>query len=537
MRLDLPSPLFVAALGIALALVGVGCSGGGDDPSCIEGTSQPCACTSGATGAQTCLASGGFAACVCGAGSDGGLDGSEAGMDGGADAPMDASMDAPSPSSPCERACDHVYLDCSLHFSRTDGSTVSQVESVADCEAGAFNAVQRECFSTNACDALDPCFTAGMPRCPADADCATRACGLDPVCGEVCGGCAIDEACGLGGACAAATGWVLDDLRRPSVFTFDIAVDGAGLPHLAFITDSGELHHGVWADGRLDSRLVAMTGRRFDVGAFRPAIAIDADNQPHLVYPDAITGGVRYAVRTGGGWVKETIDPGVDAGDFADIAVDAGGLVHVVYRSAGLVYAHRDLAGVWSIEDPDPSPFGGLVARIELGPLPGGAEIVPHLAHALAYRSARYGYRDPSGSWAFEEAAAENCVFLDFELSPGGEPQLAFFNREMGAARYAFRAASMWTVETASAAGSGNAFCALASDSTSLPLILFAHSGTDQVWASRRSAAGIWATEIVDPITLAGRDIQLALGPSGVPWAAYTTLRSGDDFVLTHQVP
>lgn len=71
---------------VALAWVGLGlvaCSS--DAPSCVEGTTQACACVGGTSGVQSCTAESRFGACDCAALPDGGmLDGaSDLGADGG----------------------------------------------------------------------------------------------------------------------------------------------------------------------------------------------------------------------------------------------------------------------------------------------------------------------------------------------------------------------------------------------------------------------------------------------------------------------
>lgn len=50
------------ALALACVAASYGCSG---EKRCTEGASAPCACPDGRSGAQTCLATGAFAPCVC----------------------------------------------------------------------------------------------------------------------------------------------------------------------------------------------------------------------------------------------------------------------------------------------------------------------------------------------------------------------------------------------------------------------------------------------------------------------------------------
>lgn len=78
--------LLVCSVVLAFAL---GCDGGA---SCVEGSTQACACAGGALGVQTCQASGTYAGCDCGGRIDGG--GVDPGRADGSTTAPDAAMDA-----------------------------------------------------------------------------------------------------------------------------------------------------------------------------------------------------------------------------------------------------------------------------------------------------------------------------------------------------------------------------------------------------------------------------------------------------------
>lgn len=76
------------------------------------------------------------------------------------------------------------------------------------------------------------------------------------------------------------------------------------------------------------------------------ALALDTDDQPHLVYFDQ--GTVKYAHRTEGQWMVETLD--TDVGQYSDlsVAVDAQNRIHVTYnkydgQGTALMYGWSEL--------------------------------------------------------------------------------------------------------------------------------------------------------------------------------------------------
>lgn len=102
--------LAVASAALALFAVG-GCSSSTSVVSCVPGSSQLCACTSGATGSQTCSAAGTFDPCVCdGVGVDAGRADGGGEVDGGeqpdaSTAPDAGPVDCPSPLVACGGRC------------------------------------------------------------------------------------------------------------------------------------------------------------------------------------------------------------------------------------------------------------------------------------------------------------------------------------------------------------------------------------------------------------------------------------------------
>ena len=95
--------LALTALTLSLLLACEGDEGGGQTSggsSCTPGDTKACACVDGATGTKTCMGSGSYAACECGAADAHGQDvvGEDAVQDTPVDIdPVDASPDAPSP--------------------------------------------------------------------------------------------------------------------------------------------------------------------------------------------------------------------------------------------------------------------------------------------------------------------------------------------------------------------------------------------------------------------------------------------------------
>lgn len=126
------------------------------------------------------------------------------------------------------------------------------------------------------------------------------------------------------------------------------------------------------------------------------ALALDAADRPHLVYHDAATGMLRYAVRPANEWLFSDIaHAAYDPGDLSfDLALTPAGVPCVVYSGAGsdplLFFGCLDEA-TWRMEMIGPGGRSVTLAIDRHG--------LPHIALVQNAGDVVYVRRDASGVW------------------------------------------------------------------------------------------------------------------------------------------
>ena len=207
-----------------------------------------------------------------------------------------------------------------------------------------------------------------------------------------------------------------------------------------------------------------------------PALAIDQYDQLHACYYDATNGDLKYARRSGGVWTVEAVDTTGNVGSTSSIAVTETGIPHISYYDATLQdlrYATQS-DGVWTKSTLDAAgPFGSCSS---IGVSNGNVSI--------AYRDASVGaprlrYVSGSGStWTYEtvDATGDPGVGARIDLNAFGEPRIAYFDQATQQLRYAVKGAGTWSTSLIA----GNATGALS----------LAHSEMDQPILSYSLASG-----------------------------------------------
>ncbi|MBN1179372.1 MAG: hypothetical protein JXD18_09185, partial [Anaerolineae bacterium] len=116
-----------------------------------------------------------------------------------------------------------------------------------------------------------------------------------------------------------------------------LALDTGGDPHVSYFSADDELvyaHHdgNMWTNTVIDSV--------WSEASINTAIALDADNQPHIAYTDDESAGrLTYAYLDGSTWMTQTVESsGVEG--YPSIAIDADGFPHITYwTDSGLKHA------------------------------------------------------------------------------------------------------------------------------------------------------------------------------------------------------
>jgi hypothetical protein len=317
--------------------------------------------------------------------------------------------------------------------------------------------------------------------------------------------------------------------QRPS-----LALDSPGHPHIAY--------HDVTND-RVRYALREATGwtsQTVEEAALTPSLALDTSGQPHIAFTRRGPA-VRYAVLSGGEWVSETVDsPAADP----SLALDSLGDPHIAYFDVrtlpphgpgqGLKYAHRT-AGGWVIESVDRVECDSVSLALDQSG-------TPHIVyHDTGGDSVKYAVLD-GGTWV-SETVESSATLPSLALDDSGKPHIAY-TRNGPSVRYAVRKDGGWASETVDGAAAESS---LAMDALGNPHIAYAdvrpvppHGPGEGLKYARRTAAG-WVIEIVDTLNCtdpsAGSSTSLALDSSGNRHIAYYDADNGDLKVAHAEAP
>ena len=89
-----------------------------------------------------------------------------------------------------------------------------------------------------------------------------------------------------------------------------------------------------------------------NVGGAATSLALDSSGNPHITYHDSPAGDLKYAKKSGAGWITETVDAAGVVGFYSSLALDAQGSPRVAYwdqSNLDLKYASK-ATGVWVVE-------------------------------------------------------------------------------------------------------------------------------------------------------------------------------------------
>jgi hypothetical protein len=133
-------------------------------------------------------------------------------------------------------------------------------------------------------------------------------------------------------------------------------------------------------------------------GLYTTSLALDASGTPHISYYGGADD-LRYAVKTGGNWVRATVDSAGSVGTYTSLALDALGNPRIAYfhdfPANDLKYAVKN-AGVWSWEIVDDQRGWDPALALD-------AQGNPHISYySFSNGNLRYARGTPSGTGAPE---------------------------------------------------------------------------------------------------------------------------------------
>jgi hypothetical protein len=129
------------------------------------------------------------------------------------------------------------------------------------------------------------------------------------------------------------------------------------------------------------------------------SIALDGNGYPHISYYDVQNDDLKYAYKTPGGWVVETVDSAGVVGEYSSLALEATApyTPHIGYYDGtnyNPKYAYKGASG-WYSETVDTTYPDGQYTSIALD-----SDGYPHISHYdwMWFKDLKYSYKD-AGGW------------------------------------------------------------------------------------------------------------------------------------------
>ena len=225
-----------------------------------------------------------------------------------------------------------------------------------------------------------------------------------------------------------------------------IAVDGNNNPHIAYVelkSGDQDLKYAVKSGMGWSLEIVDSEGKFYSM----PSIAVDSNGNPHISYSKSVT--IKYATKIGPIWLNETISTSAFV---SSITTDANDVPHVSYfwdnstsEMRELKYAVKSGIG-WIIETVDPyidelsTGEGGVSIKLD-------SNGEPHIGY-LANFTVKYATKS-GGSWSIEtlDTGAYN-VHTSIALDAGDNPHIGYWNESNWDLKYAVKVGASWTMET-----------------------------------------------------------------------------------------
>ncbi len=289
-----------------------------------------------------------------------------------------------------------------------------------------------------------------------------------------------------------------------------LALDSAGVAHILYHNTSAEELYWAYANGDgWETELVA----EVSPSDLELAIALDAQDRPHIAYVDGAAGQLVVGLRQAGNWLLEPIAPG---GQQLSLAVGSDAIPQLILvQDKQLVYWTKQ-QDVWVSELVGTPVYGMWNPRLVLD-----GEDRAHVAFTPGIKSI-YSIRQAANNWAVESLEFE--LVEDLALGPDGNPNLLFSEvRVEHYGRYPFffyqlklaeRSSDGWAVEQISEVYFSYTNARLAVGPTDRKHIVFRDELNRYVYRQRGEGVE-WLFE--RPVWPGKGDTSLAVAPDGEP--------------------
>lgn len=204
--------------------------------------------------------------------------------------------------------------------------------------------------------------------------------------------------------------WVCQTVDPQGYYVTSLALDSNGNPHITYV-QGYSLAYASWNGAKWDIETVAAGIYMQKVIGSDSSLQIDKNNVAHLSFYDDVNECLKYATRTSGGWIIETVDTDSQAGIDNSLALNSNGYPCISYRyEDGLRYASWD-GSHWNKETIDVT--GGDEPQYEVGKacsLALDSTDAPHISYIDSYRISILKYATFNGSsWKIYGMSEQAC--------------------------------------------------------------------------------------------------------------------------------
>jgi hypothetical protein len=220
-----------------------------------------------------------------------------------------------------------------------------------------------------------------------------------------------------------------------------IALDSLGRPCIAYGSGDGDVVKFAVKNG--DIWQMETVGECYAHVPISVSLALDASDTPHISYVDYLKHELKYAVRNGGEWQVETLRSN-DVRDPTVIAVDSRGnpcISHAVESGEGINFA------IWTGSGWDKGTVDQETGECRYNGIAVDTYDTIYIAYSC-WNGLKYATRLGSG-WDIETVEGNSIDELSLALDPLGNPHIVYVDDDYksGALKYAWRSSSKWNTE------------------------------------------------------------------------------------------